>query len=86
MSDKCDGFKPMSIVTMLYTRHLSMDADATGVFVTAVARAFQFVGIFTSPDVKGIPSSMDDKKSVDAVLGDLMCLVDYMLIGTLEDC
>ena len=72
MSDKFDGFKQMSIVTMLYTRRLSMNADATRVFVTAVARALQCVGIFTSPDVKGIPSSMDDKKSVNAALGNLM--------------
>ncbi len=72
MSDKFDGFKPMSIVTMLYARCLSMNADATRAFITAVARALQFVGIFTSPDVKEIPSSMDDKKSVDSVLGKLM--------------
>jgi hypothetical protein len=72
MADKLDGFKQMSIVTMLYARRLSMNADAARVFVTEVLRALQFVGIFTSPDVKGIPSSMDDKKSVDAVLGNLM--------------
>ncbi len=46
-----------------------MKADATGFFVTAVARALQFVGIFTSPVVKGTPSSMEDKKSLNAVLG-----------------
>ena len=70
-SDKLDGFKPMSIVTMLYIRCLYMNADATRLFVTAVARALQLVGIFTSPNEKGMPSSMDNKKSLDAVLGKL---------------
>ena len=38
-----------------------MNAEVTGFFVTAVARALQFVGIFTLPDVKGVPSSIEDK-------------------------
>jgi hypothetical protein len=41
-----------------------MNVDATGLFATAVARALQVVGIFT-----GTPSSMGDKKSLDAALG-----------------
>jgi hypothetical protein len=63
-SDKFDGFKPLSIATMLYIRCLYMNVDATGLFATAVARALQVVGIFT-----GTPSSMEDKKSLDAALG-----------------
>jgi hypothetical protein len=72
MLDKFDGFKPTTIVTMLYIRHLYMNADATRLFVTAVARALKFAGIFSFPDGKGVPSSMEDKIFLDAVLGKFM--------------
>ena len=49
-----------------------MNADATGLFITAVARALQFVGIFTLPDVKGVPSSIEDKIFLSAMQGKLV--------------
>jgi hypothetical protein len=72
MSDKFDGFKPTGIVTMLYIRRLYMNADATGLFVTAVARALQFVSIFTFPGVNRVPFSVEDKKFLGTVLGKFM--------------
>ena len=45
-----------------------MHADATGFFVLAVASALQFVDIFMFPDMKGVPSSIEDKIFLSAVL------------------
>ena len=38
-----------------------MKADATGLFVTAVAKALQLVGIFTFPIANGLSCSKADK-------------------------
>ena len=65
-----------------------MKADATGLFVTAAAKVLQLVGILTVPDANGVPFSIADKKSSDAMLGKLTlsgcwlvnCQTEYMRI------